>query len=84
MACRSSSDTTVRLRRFRVEHSRLAYVAILVLTGETDRVRVQTRWKDRGSAPRIVEVSHLSRTEQAQPAATEGEAAGERPPGLDA
>jgi len=50
-----------------VEHGGTAYISILELTGETDRVRVQLRWKDRDGEPTVVEVSHLSRVEQPEP-----------------
>lgn len=42
-----------------------AYVVIVRLVGESEEVRIQTRWKDRGGRPTIVEVSHLSREELA-------------------
>jgi hypothetical protein len=51
-----------------VEHGGTAYISTLELTGETDQVRVQLRWKDRDGEPTIVEVSHLSRVEQPEPA----------------
>lgn len=38
------------------------YNVVLRLTGESDEVQVQTRWKDRNGDPRLVEASHLSRT----------------------
>lgn len=44
-----------------------AYTVVLRLLGETEEVRVQTRWKDRDGRPTIVEVSHLSREEAALP-----------------
>ena len=43
------------------------YAVIVRLVGETEEVRIQTRWKDRGGRPTIVEVSHLSREEAAPP-----------------
>lgn len=43
-----------------------SYVAVLDITGESEQVEVQTRWKDRNGEPRIVEVSHLSRVERAE------------------
>jgi hypothetical protein len=39
-----------------------SYVVVLRLTGESDEVEVQTRWKDRDGRPTVVEASHLSRT----------------------
>jgi len=52
-----------------------ADVVVLRLVGENDEVRVQTRWKDRGGRPTIVEMSHLSREEIADSSdATTGEA----------
>ena len=37
---------------------------VIRLVGETDDVRIQTRWKDRHGVPTVIEVSHLSRTER--------------------
>ena len=45
------------------------YVAILRLVGETEIVRLQTRWKDRDGRPTIVEASHIS--EPTTPAAAD-------------
>jgi hypothetical protein len=43
-----------------IERTASGYAVVLELIGETDQVRVQTRWKDRDGEPTIVEVSHLS------------------------
>ena len=49
-----------------IEHGgRAADVVIVRLLGENEEVRIQTRWKDRGGRPTIVEISHLSREEAA-------------------
>jgi hypothetical protein len=48
-----------------------AYVVVLDVTSEAEHVEVQTRWKDRNGEPRIVEVSHLSRTERVEAAPAE-------------
>jgi hypothetical protein len=48
-----------------VERGGSSVVVVVRVVGETDEVQVQTRWKDRGGEPKIVEVSHLSRTERA-------------------
>ncbi len=49
-----------------IEHSGgAAYVVVLRLVGESEEVRIQSRWKDRDGRPTIVEVSHLSREELA-------------------
>jgi hypothetical protein len=49
-----------------IEHGgSAAFVVVLRLLGETEEVRVQTRWKDRDGAPKVVEASHLSRQELA-------------------
>lgn len=58
-----------------------AYVVVLEVTGETEHVELQTRWKDRSGEPRIVEVSHLSRTErlEAAPGDEDQPAEGEQP-----
>lgn len=42
-----------------VEMTGKAYRAVLRLTGETDTIRLETRWKDRDGRPTIVEASHL-------------------------
>jgi hypothetical protein len=52
-----------------------AYVVVLDMTSETEQIELQTRWKDRGGEPRIVEVSHISR--RAREAEAEAEAAAE-------
>ena len=43
-----------------VDHGGSSYVVVIRILGETDEVRVQTRWKDRDGPPSIVEASHLS------------------------
>ncbi len=50
-----------------VERGASAYVVTVRLAGESADDLLQTRWKDRDGEPRIVEVSHLSRTERAAP-----------------
>ena len=45
-----------------VETGGKGYVAMLLLVGESDTVRLQTRWKDRDGRPTIVEASHLTTT----------------------
>jgi hypothetical protein len=58
-----------------VERGGSSVVVVVRVIGETDEVQLQTRWKDRDGEPRIVEVSHLSRTERAgDVAALDGEA----------
>ena len=47
-----------------IERTTSAVVVVLHVVGETSDVELQTRWKDRDGEPRIVEVSHLSRTER--------------------
>ena len=59
-----------------LERTTSAVVVVMHLVGETSEVELQTRWKDRDGEPRIVEVSHLSRTEREAPAAAEEEAEG--------
>ena len=51
-----------------VERGGSGFVVVLRLAGETDEVRIQTRWKDRDGRPTIVEASHLSATALAGPA----------------
>jgi hypothetical protein len=50
-----------------VERSPTGFVVVLRLTGASEEVMVQTRWKDREGQPTIVEASHLSRTAAAEP-----------------
>jgi hypothetical protein len=57
-----------------VERSGAGYNVVIRLLGESDEDLVQTRWKDRDGQPTIVEASHLSRTERAEP--VEDEAGG--------
>ena len=59
-----------------VERGGSGYVVVLRLAGETDEVRVQTRWKERDGRPTIVEASHLSATARATPAGEAGEEEG--------
>ena len=68
----------------RVEITRLegsgggaAYVVVLDVTSETEQIELQTRWKDRGGEPRIVEVSHISRRAREAEAEADAEAAAE-------
>src|SRR4051812_31154875 len=57
-----------------VEHPGPAVITVLRVVGETADDELQLRWKDRDGEPRVVEVSHLSRTEREGPvAATEEE-----------
>ena len=57
-----------------VEHTTSAIVVVMHVVGETSDVELQTRWKDRDGEPRIVEVSHLSRTEREVPAEADEDA----------
>ena len=50
-----------------------AFVTVLRIAGETADDELQLRWKDRDGEPRIVEVSHLSRTEREGPPSEPGE-----------
>ena len=59
-----------------VELSGAGYNVVIRLAGETDEVKIQTRWKDRDGQPTVVETSHLSSTVLA-PAAGEDELDGE-------
>jgi hypothetical protein len=64
-----------------VERGASAFLVTLRIVSETDEVELQTRWKDRGGEPRIVEVSHLSRTAREAleaPETEEGEAPSEQ------
>ena len=59
-----------------VDRGGSGFAVVMQLVGETDEVQIQLRWKDRNGEPRIVEVSHLSRTAREE-APMEGEAAAE-------
>lgn len=50
-----------------VERSGAGFDIVIRLTGESDETHIQTRWKDRAGQPTIVEASHLSGTERAEP-----------------
>jgi len=54
-----------------VEVAGSGYVAVLHLTGETDDIRIETRWKDRDGRPTLVEASHVIER-SATPPAEEG------------
>jgi hypothetical protein len=58
-----------------------SYVVVLRLTGDSDEVQIQTRWKDRDGHPTVVEASHLSRTELAAEAVDIEAGEGEEPEG---
>jgi hypothetical protein len=53
-----------------VEPGGKAFVAVLLLAGESEQVRLQTRWKERDGRPTIVEVSQAA-AEAPPPAAPE-------------
>jgi hypothetical protein len=66
-----------------VEQAASATLTVLRVVGETAEDELQLRWKDRDGAPRIVEVSHLSRTEREAPASEAGAIEGEAAEGGD-
>jgi hypothetical protein len=43
-----------------VEQGGTAFIAVLKLVGESEEVRLQTRWKDRDGRPTIVEASRIT------------------------
>jgi len=51
-----------------LERATSAVVVVLKVVGETAEDDLQMRWKDRDGEPRIVEVSHIGRTEREAPA----------------
>ena len=51
-----------------VEVAGSGYVAVLLLTGETDDIRIESRWKDRDGRPTLVEASHVIERVAAPPA----------------
>lgn len=59
-----------------IERAGAGFTAVLRVTGESEEVMLQTRWKERDDGPTLIELSHLSKTEVA-PAA--GDDAGEEP-----
>jgi hypothetical protein len=48
-----------------IERSGAGFTVVLRLTGETEEVLLQTRWKERDDGPTLIELSHLSKTELA-------------------
>jgi hypothetical protein len=62
-----------------VERGGSGFVAVLRVAGEIDEVMLQTRWKDRGGRPTVVEASHLSATPLPSPEPTEPGAEAESP-----
>lgn len=65
-----------------IERGSAAFIVVLRVLGETSEVELQTRWKDRNGTPRIVEISHLSRTGR-DVGTEEGSAVEGEPPGED-
>jgi hypothetical protein len=55
-----------------IDRGASSYNVMLRVVGATEEVEVQTRWKDRDGEPKVVEASHLSRTEIAEPPLEEG------------
>lgn len=65
------SQLPLPLTRAAVESVEVAgsgYLAVLHLTGETDDIRMETRWKDRDGRPTMVEASHVIERTAALPA----------------
>jgi hypothetical protein len=60
-----------------VEVAGSGYLAVLHLTGETDEIRMETRWKDRDGRPTMVEASHVIERAVAPPAEEGAEAGAE-------
>ena len=50
-----------------------SYVVVLRLTGESEEVQLQTRWKDRDGEPTVVEASHINQTPVTTDAVNAGE-----------
>ena len=48
-----------------VEHGGTGYNVVLLLVGENEEVRIQTRWKERDGRPTVIEAGHLSKTVRA-------------------
>ena len=47
-----------------IDRATSAVVVVMKVVGETAEDELQMRWKDRDGEPRIVEVSHVGRTER--------------------
>ena len=60
-----------------VEVAGSGYVAVLHLTGESDDIRIETRWKDRDGRPTMVEASHVIERTTAPPTEEGAEAEAE-------
>ncbi|MEO6350994.1 MAG: hypothetical protein ABIP53_10120 [Candidatus Limnocylindrales bacterium] len=54
-----------------VEAGGTAHLAMLLLVGENETVRLETRWKDRDGRPTIVEASHVTEATEPPPEAAE-------------
>jgi hypothetical protein len=68
------SQLPLPLKEAAVESVDLAgssYVAVLHLTGESDDIRIETRWKDRDGRPTLVEASHVIERTAAPPTGEE-------------
>jgi hypothetical protein len=48
-----------------LERGGSGFNVVIRFAGETEEVEIQTRWKDRDGAPKMVEASHLSRVAMA-------------------
>ena len=56
-----------------IEHGGAGFNVVLLLVGETEEVRIQTRWKDRDGRPTVIEAGHLSKTVHEAEAGAGGE-----------
>ncbi len=54
-----------------VAHSLSSFTVLIRIVGDAQEVMLQTRWKDRGGHPTLVELSHLSQA--AAPTELEGD-----------
>jgi len=63
-----------------VEQGGTAFIAVLKLVGESEEVRLQTRWKERDGRPTIVEASRVTEATP-DPGAADDEAESEPNPG---
>lgn len=60
-----------------VEVAGSGYLAVLHLTGDSDDIRMETRWKDREGRPTLVEASHVIERTTAPPTEEGAEAEAE-------
>jgi hypothetical protein len=61
-----------------IERAGAGFTVVLGVTGESEEVMLQTRWKERDDGPTLIELSHLSKTEVTGEAADEHDGEGDQ------